>query len=409
MKKLSLLAAAVATTLAAGSAFAVDFTGYFRAGTGVSGSGNSDIAYDKNGVGRLGNESDNYYEFGFNQALEKNDQKWELISMIAAGDDGNNADDETNWTKVSQFAIKTKGLIGSDPEAEVWAGKMYYQRHDIHITDFYFLNTSGTGGGIQNLSVGDQKLSVALVQDADTDNSSSSYIFDTRVADINLWEDGSLELGIAYNFATNKSGYSEAADDGVFATAIFNQNIESGFNQTVLQFGNNGYGQQAADWGAGKGYTRGTSAYNGSTGYRVLNWGVVSLSKKWEFGHQLAYLAGSDIGGLNSSNTYTGQDFDIHQYSAVVRPMYQWTNNMRTIVEAGYNAGKEINTAGTATQDFGLAKFTLAQAWALGEGFWARPEIRVYGSYLADTENNNTFGTNDNSEYVFGIQAEAWW
>nr|WP_321461338.1 carbohydrate porin [uncultured Vibrio sp.] len=25
----------------------------------------------------------------------------------------------------------------------------YYQRKDIHITDFYFLNTSGAGGGIE--------------------------------------------------------------------------------------------------------------------------------------------------------------------------------------------------------------------------------------------------------------------
>lgn len=47
MKKVSVIAAAVAATLAAGSAFAVDFNGYFRAGTGISGNGDADISFQK--------------------------------------------------------------------------------------------------------------------------------------------------------------------------------------------------------------------------------------------------------------------------------------------------------------------------------------------------------------------------
>ncbi|MGN5139591.1 carbohydrate porin [Aeromonas sp. 164P] len=31
-------------------------------------------------------------------------------------------------------------------------------------------------------------------------------------------------------------------------------------------------------------------------------------------------------------------------------------------------------------------KLTLAQAWSAGSGFWARPEIRVFASYLANDE-----------------------
>ncbi len=54
----------------------------------------------------------------------------------------------------------------------------------------------------------------------------------------------------------------------------------------------------------------------------------MNLGESWEMGHQLAYLAGSDIGGqiggdgADSSNA-TGKTFDIDQYSAVVRPMGQ--------------------------------------------------------------------------------------
>lgn len=47
MKKVSVIAAAVAATLAAGSAFAVDFNGYFRAGTGISDNTGGDVSVSK--------------------------------------------------------------------------------------------------------------------------------------------------------------------------------------------------------------------------------------------------------------------------------------------------------------------------------------------------------------------------
>lgn len=406
MKKVSVIAAAVAATLAAGSAFAVDFNGYMRAGTGISGNGNGDLAVNKNGIGRLGNEDDNYSEFGFAEDLKTGDQTWRIESMIASGAPGSNGWEDADFN-VAQFAVKAKGLIASDKDAIMWAGKTYYQRKDIHITDFYFLNTSGTGGGIENLSVGNQKLSLALIQDGETSDS-TGYIFDARLANIGLWDDAALELAVAYNFATDSNDATEEADDGVLASAIIHQGMSNGFNQTVLQYGTNGYGVQAANfWGAGAYYARGTEAFNDASGFRLINWGVMNLAESWEMGHQLAYLSGSDIGG-QAAGAYTGKNFDIDQYSVVVRPMYKWNDTMRTVFEAGYNAGERIAEGGLAKEDFGNAKFTVAQAWAMGDSFWARPELRVYGTYLLDTENDDAFN-GDDTEFVFGVQAEAWW
>ncbi|HHF2872120.1 maltoporin LamB [Vibrio diabolicus] len=408
MKKVSAIAAAVAATLAAGSAFAVDFNGYMRAGTGISGNGNGDLAVNKFGIGRLGNEDDNYSEFGLAEELKMGDQTWRIESMIASGAPGANGWEDADFN-VAQFAVKAKGLIASDKDATMWAGKTYYQRKDIHITDFYFLNTSGTGGGIENLSVGNQKLSLALIQDGETSDS-TGYIFDARLANIGLWDNAALELAVAYNFATDSNDAKEEADDGVLASAIIHQGMSNGFNQTVFQYGTNGYGVQAANfWGSGAYYARGTEAFNDASGFRLINWGVMNLAESWEMGHQLAYLSGSDIGGqLKDSNVYTGKNFDIDQYSVVVRPMYKWNDTMRTVFEAGYNAGERIAEGGLAKEDFGNAKFTVAQAWAMGDSFWARPELRVYGTYLLDTENDDAFN-GDDTEFVFGVQAEAWW
>ncbi|MDA9556549.1 maltoporin LamB [Vibrio sp.] len=395
MKKLTLISAAVAAALTAGSAFAVDFNGYFRAGTGISASGNGDQAVNKNAVGRLGNEDDNYYEFGLAEELQTGEQTWKLESMIAQGNSGSNGWEDGDFN-VAQFAVKAKGLIASDKEAELWAGKTYYQRKDIHITDFYYLNTSGTGGGISNLSVmGDKKLSVAVLSDGETEQS-SSYIFDARLANIGLWADASLEVAVAYNFATEVTDETEAADDGVLTSFILHQGLSNGFNQTVFQYGTAGYGVQAANlWGSGTYYTRGTDENNDAVGYRLLNWGVVSVGENWEVGHQLAYLTGEDLGA-------SGAERD--QISVVARPMYKWNDTMRTIFEAGYTAGEE-----TDGSDFGNMKATVAQAWAMGDSFWSRPEIRVYGTYHVDSENDNAFGSGEDTELVVGIQAEAWW
>ncbi|MEZ9916693.1 maltoporin [Vibrio breoganii] len=412
MKKVNLLTAAVTAALLSTSALAVEFNGYMRAGTGISGNSGSDVSVNKNGVGRLGNENDNYSEFGFAQDLQTGDVNWRLESMIASGAPGANGWEDADFN-VAQFAVKAKGALAFDRGATLWAGKTYYQRKDIHITDFYYLNTSGTGGGIENISLGDTKLSLALIQDGENSTpvdsgivdpdgnpiivdreDSAGFIFDARLANIGLWSDATLELALAYNFAVEKADGKETADDGLLATAILQQGLSNGFNQTVVQVGTKGYGVQAANfWGAGSYYDR-SGAQNDGFGYRVLNWGVISMGDSWEMGHQLAYLAGEDLGFTK---------FDQSQYSVVVRPMYKWNDTMRTVFEGGYNAGE------IADNDFGTAKVTVAQAWAMGSSFWARPEIRVYGSYILDTEDDNAFGQGNDTEYVVGIQAEAWW
>ncbi len=387
MKKVSMIAAAVAATLSAGSIAApVEFNGYFRAGTGISGEGSSDLGYNKNGIGRLGNENDNYYEFGIAKELKSGEQTWRVESMIAQGADGAQGWEEKG-VNVAQFAVKAKGVFAFDRDATLWAGKTYYQRKDIHITDFYFLNTSGTGGGIENISVGDKKLSLALIQDGESTDA-SRYIADVRLANIGLWDDASLELAAAYNFATEKDG-GNAGDNGLLASAIVHQGLDNGFNQTVLQVGTAGYGQQVANfWGSGAYY----GADDDGMGFRIINWGVMGFGD-WELGHQLAFMMGTDIQG----------DGEPSQISAVVRPMYKWDDTARTIFELGYNGGERADES-----DFADAKFTVAQAWAMGDSFWARPEIRVYGSYIASME-DEAVSEGQDSDFVVGVQVEAWW
>ncbi|MGC9492416.1 maltoporin LamB [Vibrio genomosp. F10] len=441
MKKVSLIAAAVAASLSAGAfAAAVDFHGYARGGVGLSGEG-SHVTYEKNRVGRLGNEDDLYAEIGLNAELyNQNDVTFKLESLVAYGQAGNN-NWEGNANALRVMNVQAQGLF-SDKEAVLWAGQRYYQRKDIHITDFYFLDTSGgAGGGIENISLGGGKLSLAVMHDDGTqkvddgvesaltkagstawnacngdkacelgvegdvtnyetvsktkDETVSGYTFDMRYAGIDLWEGANLELALAYDFASEAKNQTVAADNGVLLTAVIGQGIENGFNQTVLQYGTAAYGHQMATYGGGGWYNRADNN-NDADGFRIINWGVKGFGDSWEVGHTVMFAQASDT-----------KDGDITAYNAVVRPVYKWDDHMKTVFEAGYFAD-ETKKDGSTTDASG-SKLTIAQAWSAGSSFWARPEIRVYGSYFMDHEADSFANKTDDTEFSVGIQMEAWW
>ncbi|MDK9775693.1 MULTISPECIES: maltoporin [unclassified Vibrio] len=435
MKKVSAIAAAVAATLAAGSAFAVDFHGYMRAGVGVSADGGQQVTFEKNKIGRLGNEGDVYGEIQLGKEVYNNNGKTFYVdSMFAMTSNGSNdweststncglndAGDAVKCTDDAQFALRqfnvqAKGVLDFAPEATLWAGKRFYQRHDVHLSDFYYWNISGAGAGIENVEAGPGKLSVAWVRNdrndmgATPDEGNVSSVpwqtgdavnvntFDVRYAGLPVWENGSLEVGLDYamvNETESASAAAKDAKDGVMFTAELTQGLDSGFNKTVFQYGTEGYSKIFAFYGDGSWY--GAEAKDGASGYRLINWGVIGMGENWEMMHQLVYGVGEEMwSGMDKHETM----------SAVVRPVYKWDDNHKTIFEAGYAID---DTDGTENK---FGKFTVAQAWSAGSSFWARPEIRLYASYLtSDYDNGMKVFDSGRSEdsFQFGVQAEAWW
>ncbi|GAA5647585.1 MULTISPECIES: maltoporin [Vibrio] len=424
MKKVSVIAAAVAATLAGGNAVAadVDFHGYMRAGVGMSTDGGQQVTFEKQKVGRLGNEGDIYGEVQLGKEVYNNDGKTFYVdSMFAMTSNGSNDWESTASNcgldgsdvkcvddaqfALRQFNVQAKGVLGFAPEATLWAGKRFYQRHDIHISDFYYWDISGAGAGVEGIEAGPGKLSLAWVRNDRSDvpdefngDAVNVNTFDARYAGIPLWENGSLEVGVDYAMVNETSGASDAAQDakdGVMLTAELTQGLSNGFNKTVLQYGTEGYSKIMAFYGSGNWY--GAEAKDGASGYRIINWGVIGLGENWELGHQLVYGVGEDM--------WDGQD-KWEAMSAVVRPVYKWDDNHKTIFEAGYG----IDDNDGADNKYG--KFTVAQAWSAGSSFWARPEIRLYASYLTSDYDDGSkvfdSGKSDDS-FQFGVQAEAWW
>lgn len=225
---------------------------------------------------------------------------------------------------------------------------------------------------------------------------------DVRYAGIPLWQDGSLEVGAMYALVNETDAQKDLKNDnmknGVMLTAELTQGIFGGFNKTVLQYGTEGYSKTMAYYGDGSWY--GAEAKAGADGYRFINWGVIPMGNSWEMGHQLVYGVGNEM--------WNGHD-KTETMSAVVRPMYKWDDFNKTIFEGGVFKDKTSYNNGGSDKDGGY-KLTLAQAWSAGSSFWARPEIRVFASYLANTEDQEVFeGNTSKDTYQVGVQAEAWW
>ncbi|MFQ2274263.1 maltoporin [Aeromonas hydrophila] len=427
------IAAAVTAALASQAAFAVDFHGYFRSGVGVSGDGDM-VKYSVNKVGRLGNENDTYGEVQLGQEVFNKDGKTFYVdSMFAMTSNGSNDWEGTGTVcnfdakqcngdsefALRQFNVQAKGLLGFAPEATLWAGKRFYQRHDIHISDFYYWNISGAGAGIEGIQAGPGKISFAWIRNdrsstdvfgktginGDQPNLADSVnvnTLDLRYAGIPLWQDGSLEVGAMYALVNETDAQKQLKDnnmkDGVMLTAELTQGVMGGFNKTVLQYGTEGYSKTMAYYGDGSWY--GAEAKDGADGYRLINWGVIPMGNSWEMGHQLVY-------GVANEMWDTQDKFET--MSVVVRPMYKWDDFNKTIFEGGYFKEKNTFTNRDDEKDAGY-KLTLAQAWSAGSSFWARPEIRVFASYLANDEDKKVFeGDTSKDTYQVGVQAEAWW
>ena len=70
---------------------------------------------------------------------------------------------QNDWESTSpafrEANVQGKNLIEWLPGSTIWAGKRFYQRHDVHMIDFYYWDISGPGAGIENIDLGFGKLS----------------------------------------------------------------------------------------------------------------------------------------------------------------------------------------------------------------------------------------------------------
>lgn len=392
MKRLTMTPRLLAATIAGlaampASAADFDFYGYFRTNVATATEGGDQMCYQAQGASskyRLGNECDNYYEAGMKGELFKHNGRTFRLETMLSG-----SDTSSSGIGLTQAAVYGDNVIDALPGATLWAGKRYYQRHDVHMSDFFYWNTSGnSGAGIENIDLGSGKtLAVAWLENTsgaagDVHNNK----LDVRVAGMAIGS-GKLEAGIVLskpNLTEDQENAGVADNSGTLATLEYAFGGGSdGYNKLVLQYGKDG---MAGSTGNNDNTMEGTMI-------RAISHGLMDLSDTSEAQYNLVYQSVEDAAG--DATVWT---------SAGIRPVFHWNDVASTAIEIGYDA---ITSDSAAVVENSLTKVTLAQQWAAGDGYWSRPLIRAFVTHASGSK--VAVGNGNNNGTSFGVQAEVWW
>lgn len=386
------------------SASALEFAGYLRSGVGNSLNGGKQSCFKLPGAEskyRLGNECEQYAEL-------------ELRQDILTLDDGSvlSVDGMASFYNQYNHQLTFQGEKGSVrmPQlyaqwsnlprlngGSLWAGRRYYKRNDIHISDFYYWNQSATGGGIEDVLIGGLKYSYAFSRKDSLYQEQAVTRHDVNVAGFKTNPGGELEFGVSYLEKPRRT-------DAHSGWAITAQHVQNAFlggrNTLALQYGEGS--------GTGLGYTGNTRLDNSSKRYRLVEFFDWQVTPR--FGGQVEAVYQKDVRPQGDNQEWL---------SLGVRPAYAISQQFKLVTELGHDQVKAAD--GTRT----LSKFTFAPTWSpKGPGFWERPEIRLYytyarwnkaaqlaanrldaGSALSDS---GAFGRARHGSNM-GLQVEYWW
>jgi maltoporin len=418
----------------------IDIHGYFRAGYGRDDQGGPQVGFQAPGAFskyRLGNEAENYGELG----LGKNFYVPNLFALDARQrPDGTPTGPIARVQALISFYNPYQDLLSSEstqvglpevwasignvleaqPSMKFWAGSRYYRRHDIHISDFYFYNMSGTGGGIEDVQLPFGKLACAWIGAAassgfsdlpepDPDNKAgfSKSTIDLRLYDVPL-PLGQGEFGLALARATSgrdADGHRASGAEGIGATFLHTREQflgEGGVNKCSLQFGT----------GPAKTFTSGFETVTladdvfiqpdarDSWRLRVTEHFVADVDDHFSIGPAFVYQL-TDPGDAGSR---------VHWASGGVRPIVRLNTHISVAFEGGVDWVKDEELR---TSDY-LYKLTLAPQVSLGGRFMSRPVIRAFVTFAGwGTDFEGRVGGNDylneTSGLTYGVQMEAWW
>lgn len=372
---------------AAGSAQALDYSGYFRGGPGLTSGDASRACYGLNGGSagmkyRLGNECDFYGEFQLGQSFNKDGISYSANLMVNHWTGA--TDTNGQGLKIDQMWAEAKGFDVA-PDATFWIGKERGRRGDVHIVDTFFTEMAGVGAGFKGQPMGPGKLGVAVYK-TDTNAEQPGNRLNVEFGDLpvnpggKLLVVGTLTKG-DFNGGTKGAGLSLRHEQAqLFGTSL---------NNTLwLQYaqGSAGLNSNFGDLSAG-------SAAKGWRLVETVNW------QNGRFGGQAIALLASqkDNAGVTTDSMSLGG-----------RVSYGLTKNFKLVSELGYS---QYKPEGGETAR--LTKATIAPTLSVDNGFWARPEFRLYVTHAkwngaAGNVTGQAAFDGKTSGTSYGAQVE-WW
>ncbi|MGF1704418.1 carbohydrate porin [Enterovibrio baiacu] len=436
----------------------VEFHGYFRAGFFASKENDfkkADIGGQKEQLGRLGLESDNDGNFGFTTITNINDDQ-QLRIHIGVGD--------TEFDDLIGY-LEMDGIL---PSGTLWGGKRKLAEENyIFMTDFFYTDLEGIGAGVQDIEIGDSFLDIAYISSernislgyGDYDEFIESayvpngegdialnnrFIFDTatrqQIQDNQNNSMHTLHLSYTLGALTLQTNYKylpdnwdlngkEWAETGYDATAIYHmldffglkgnafsyaigqvgRGLGSGnlLGGTITDYqslrpGSVTQGYHTGEWGDyfGDPYYLITHREEDALSARLLLWGGYTNSDGIGFFPSIQAQYNDE--GTNDLGDDGGYNYWV---SVMMRNIFPVRDNFIIQTETGYY--ENTQNGGTWHQ----SKFTVAPTFVLSDGL-STAEIRFTATYLPlswTTGDETDPNVKLSDDFVFGIQADAYW
>jgi maltoporin len=436
MNKKTKLGLALLMAFAAQGAMAgTEFNGYLRSGSGSTNKGGNLACFRLNqgsslnqgsvtAAGRLGNECDTYGELALSSTSENDGTKWGVHTLLAIGTQ-QVADYEQTVPAFRESYASAQGFgDGALAKATVWVGKRYYNRKDVHIVDFFWLQVTGPGAGIENVDLGMGKFSYAIMRAGNAGYNQMGTVDTQTLGRVTV-------IGDASQQKTNHDFRLEGINLGSLGSLSFGTNIIRSNNSTIAGKDLNGYStwitHSKVFGGVQNGLTLQTAKDAGSLDGGGLWWADNTMKKHtgWRVIDAANFEFGDNING-QAFLAYGKETFDWYSdgrtdTSLVIRPVYHFTEKFSLAVEAGRSQVKGATTDIAAGTNH-LNKLTIAPQLSLGSGFYSRPVLRAYytraswnaGGASVCSGRDCAFGnipafagTTSGSSY--GVQMESWW
>jgi maltoporin len=400
-----------------------EFHGYFRSGYGLNGEGGQQVAFQAPGADakyRLGNEAETYGELIFvNNWLNPergSDKAWVKTEVMIEANTTNSANyaNFAGGTGNDQFRfreafVQAGNILESQPNAKFWAGERYYRRQHIEIDDFYPLDMSGYGAGVEDWNLRIGKLSVAYLSGARPDIVTQNGYLTKSNIDVRFYDlKGPAGLWAWwFNFATSKGGTTPTGPvirtTNGYAFGLRHQRLEwhGGYHSFSIQYGTG-------------------AASNFST----------SIDDPTPFLHSSARLLAVEQMLFQPNGRFAIMPIFIYQRTKDGNPQHGWnqwvsfgarpqiffTKYLSLAFEAGFDHtdGFVLTQNGDTQLNGWLRKFTIAPQIGAGRKFFSRPVLRAFLTYAnwSDAFRGYVGGApylNRTNGLTYGVQAETWW
>lgn len=369
-------------------------------------------AYGADTKYRLGNECETWLELGVFQNL-KFENGIKIHNQIRPVFSGAN-NKKIDFVRFDEAYSEVFNLF--ENSVSFWAGRRFYKRYVSYISDYFFLNMSGDGAGVNNLDLGPVVFSYSFIfskVDPKTVAGNEKLFFESH--DLRFekkFDDDVATLFLNYMRLEGKNLSTTQNMKGLDGYAV---GLLYESKQALLGL----HGKNMSALLYGEGLAKGAGAYSpylqndlvdqlintdtnikGSKTFRAINYNGFE-NGSFGFMSNIVYQNKDD---KKFTNTY------IDWLSLGVRPYFFLNRYSRFVLEAGYDY---INDR-IAKQDHYLAKFSSAVEFAFEKGIWKKPVLRLYYTKALWDENSKgqvggAYYANRSSGDNIGMQLEYGW